>query len=242
MTATPAPATWHYEDNFARAWAETEDPRVIVVIERDTEAYAPHGDGMAPAYFIDYRDEWFAGVAGQTFQDEASERIARRYVEAFERFRYAAGYCRDGLSSGMIAKSEAMLTRWLRIFHNTTAQDFTAGCQNADHILILNTPSYRAHVGMTDVDNAPEAIDGERAEWVAFCDGEVYGIGYAVNPERVLTEARGGEPAAWDDFKAAVNIESWGFYGESHAKESALSFEAGSPVLPALLSFELVNA
>ena len=57
----------------------------------------------------------------------------------------------------------------------------------------------------------------------------VYGIGYAVLPERTTHET----PIEYDDFEET--IECWGFYGDDYAHEAALRFDHGRPDLPPML-------
>ena len=221
-------STWTDTDDYTRAFAPTDDPRLLAVIERDPEPHAPDGDALAPAYWIEYSSEYRARVAGDTYQDDESEALAARWVQARSHFRYTAGYRYDGLSMAMIVKSEAMLERWARVFYETT---FEFVEHPEGDVLLLNTPSYRAHIGSDGAEAAAaNFLEGDVAEWRAYLDGDVYGIGYAVNEERVMDD---GEPVDLDDFE--VTIECWGFSGEDYAKESAASFGAGKPDLADML-------
>lgn len=75
-------------------------------------------------------------------------------------------------------------------------------------------------------------LKGEASTWQAYLDGDVFGIGYAVNEGRVLDE---GEI----DFDAwTVDMQVWGFIGEEYAKRSAAEFEGGDPDLDEMLDLE----
>ena len=218
-------SNWTEADNYTRYYLPTDDPRVLAVIERDEEPHAPDGDALAPAFYVEYRGGYRVSKAGDTFQDDESEALAERWVEARDHFRHAAGYRHDGLSIGLIVRSEEVLERWLRIFY----QESYALVERQDAtVLLLDTQGFRSHVGIEA--DAPSDLSGESKEWEAYLDGEVYGVGYAVNTERVLDD---GEEIDLDDFE--VTIECWGFYGEDYAKETAARFDYGKPELPEML-------
>lgn len=235
---------WNWNTDYSRAWHATDDPRLIAVIERDTEPSVPYGDALCPAYYIEYNGHRYeANSAGEVYRDGESDDFASRWCEARERFREAAGYTYNGLSGHMIAKSDAMLERWALIFHDTRFDTENTYPNDGSILLLLDTPTYRHHVGRDTSENGAtihktwstdELFKGEREEWRAFFDGEVYGIGYGVCMARVDDET----PVEECDFED--NIECWGFYGDDYAKESALRFDAGQPDLPTML--DLVSA
>lgn len=221
---------WTYSDDYRHAWATTNDPRIIAVIERDEEASFSmnlDGDAILPVFLID-RDR--ADHVGG-YQDDES--LAHRIVEAQDRFRYAAGYRYNGLSSHHIGKADAMLARWAWIFHGTVLNRGDYGYQYAYDVLIMSTPAFRAHADPQNeypVDRVEEQarVDAMSSEVAAIADGEVYGIGWAVDEN----------PA--DDISVSlldyeIDIQAWGFVGEDYAKQSAAAFEAGTPALPEVL-------
>lgn len=199
--------TWRYlgtED--VHSYAETDDPRVIALIALDFDAQAPWGDALAPAYWTDYRGwhGWSAERAGEVYHGGNSDEVADAYVRARDYF-------------GDYDKAE----RFLKIFYGVTdVRTVTSTVyQGGREILIFETPDYLEHIGATE----PGSLDGDVAEWRAYLDGEVYGIGCAINPDRVDFT---------DDVDLAdfdVTYECWGFYGEDYAKQSAL--EEFLPVL-----------
>ncbi|MEY4081120.1 MAG: Microbacterium phage OneinaGillian [Actinomycetota bacterium] len=231
---------WTWDSDYKRAILATADPRILAVIERDEYPEAPYGDALCPAYYV---DRGTAGQAGDVYHDGESDDLAQRYLDARDRFQVAAGYRYNGLSTSMIDRSERMLERWLRIFYDARAQLFSAGYQSDTTVLLLDTPGYREHVGA----DTPEALAyrasidddelfrGEREEWIAFIEGEVYGIGWAVNEQRVTDETPLPDVADLEAEGWEVSLECWGFYGEDYAKRSAADFEAGSPTLPEML-------
>lgn len=203
-------AAWHDANGYTTFYAETDDPRVLAVIQLDQEPQAPDGDGQAPAYWLEHRHGWTTGRAGDVYHDEQSDRAAAAYVEALEAF-----YGRRD--------REAIAARYLHIFHGITALELLRDGSGAS-VLIFDTPNYREHVGGIAGD---DPLQGEREEWRAYLDGDVYGIGYAVNAERTTTETPVGD--VWDDFD--VTIECWGFAGRDYAESEAFTFSYGSPTL-----------
>ncbi|MEV5068899.1 hypothetical protein MRBLMI12_000455 [Microbacterium sp. LMI12-1-1.1] len=229
MTLTATAPSWTADTDYRTEWAETSDPRIVAVIARDAEPSAPYGDALCPAYYVETRGyATRTDRAGEVYHDDESDALASLWADARDR----APHRRD---------RDEFAARVLRAFHDTRAVSFSGGYQRKTTILLLDTPAYRAHVGR---DTSPtgatihttwtddELFAGERGEWVAYLDGEVYGIGYATLPERVTTETPiPDDLAGWD-----VEIECWGFYGETYAKETALTFEHGAPALPAMLA------
>ena len=204
---------WHDADDYRAEYAETPDPRVLAIIRRDEEPTAPDGDALAPAYFLDGST---ATRAGDVFHDADSDRAAEAYVNALDVFWDRRN-------------REEIAARYLRIVHGVTAlHDLAGGYQNAHRVLIFDTPSYREHVGGIA---GADPLSGECDEWQAFLDGEVYGIGYAVNEGRVTAE----EPVDFENGEWLEEIECWGFYGAEYARESAAGFEHGEPELAPLL-------
>ena len=195
--------------NEDRQYATTSDPRVLAVIERDEDGdYRIDGDAYAPAFYI---ENGRPTPAGSTFMDDASEEIADSYAGArsyFVNSHYAKG--------GPQMDYDTVTERYLRIFHDTliyTVQD----------VVILNTPSWREHIGIDQLDEHTLAVQAD--DWCAALDGEVYGVGYAVNEDRTDPD----EEIDLDDWD--VTIECWGYVGETYAQNSAASFENGEPKL-----------
>lgn len=205
--------TWN--DDYTLAYAGTDDPRVVAVVQLDSDPSAPYGDALCPAYWLRARHyTWTADAAGDTFPDNDA---ADAYAAAKSRL------------------DDDVAARYMRIFHDTRVLEIDKrGNGGSDLLVLLDTPAYRAHVGRdnsihltwTDAD----LFAGEYDEWVAYLDGEVYGVGYAVLPGRVTDETPIDNLDDWD-----VTIECWGFYGTEYAQEAALGFEHGAPALDTLL-------
>lgn len=220
--------TWHTDETGMLQYAETSDPRVLVVVEQDTDAQGPDGDAYAPAYWIATRGYGMhvVGNAGSTFDDRDA---ADSWVAAFDRAPRRRYLDREDFAD-----------RFMRVFHDTAV----ARVSTSDGwILLLNTPAYRVHVGIDNADGtralngAGEPIDdsiaygleGELETFKAWVDGDVYGVGYAVDAGRVL------EDAEIDFSRYEVSLECWGFYGLEYAREAALGMEYGAPELAPLL-------
>lgn len=231
---------WTDTADYQQEFAPTNDPRVVVVIQKDDEASFQRcldGDAILPTYLID-RDR--ADHAGGYDDDES---MANQIVEAYQRFLYAAGYRYNGLSGHMMSKARDMTARWAWIFHGTTFNRGTYGYQSAYDVLIMNTPAFREHVSegeyaavrtqtMDEIRaQAQEWCDSMTSEVADIADGNVYGIGYATFPGRVTDE----EPIDIEDGNWDIDMQVWGFIGDDYAKESAAAFEGGAPELPAML-------
>lgn len=206
---------WEWDRDYNRAYAPTDDPRVIAVIERDERADAPGGD-MAPAY-------WASAIPGEYIQHAAYSRGTNdRYF--IERFREADARLRGS----------EIIDRWARIFHDTAVQIIpTSRYRNDTPLIVLDTPEYRDLVGIT---GGPDKrhLDGEIEELRAWIAGDVFGVGYGVLESRVTDET----PIDIDEFD--VTIECWGFYGEDYATETAERFDYGTPTLAPLLDMSAV--
>lgn len=195
--------------NGDHQYATTNDPRVIAIIERDQDYGGGHidGDVYAPAWYFDtWREE--LDDAGSTFRDDASEHIMSRLADARWRFRHKR-------------LSFDVVERWLRIFHDTTMRQVKSSIDREAQVVILNTPSWREHVGLDSYDE--HILDGDVESWQAAMSGEVYGIGYAVNEDRTDPD----EEIDLDDWD--ITVEVWGYLGETYAQNAAASFENGEP-------------
>lgn len=221
---------WQWSSDFYDlAYATTDDPRVVTVIRRDEDHRISElldGDVIVPIYSIEYIGQYRATHQGGFDDDE----FAARLLDARSRFQYAAGYRYSGLSYDMIAKSMKMMRRWARVFHDAVFTFFTHG---GDEWVVFSNDVFQRHVG--------EKFDREKEERVVAAtveevenvlDGNVYGIGYAVNTGRVLGD---DEPIDLDDPNWVTDIECWGFIGEEYAKGEAADFAAGEPMLDPML-------
>lgn len=221
---------WNYTDDYTKAYARTNDPRVLAVIERDEDVTFERsfdGDGI-PAMFMVDRDR-----AHHTGGYEGDEELAQRIVDARDRFRYGAGYRYNGLTHAHISRSEEALARWAWIFHGTVFNRSEYGYGGAYDIIVMNTPEFRKHVGdeRTDRETLQRGVDAMAGEVEHVADGDVFGIGYATLEARVLEDDEAIEFEDWE-----TTIECWGYIGEEYAMESAAAFEVGEPNLPEMLA------
>lgn len=221
---------WTFDSDYKRGFARTSDPRVLAVVEREEEYGGGHidGDAYAPAFYWDRNHGGIESTAGSTFMDDESRHIAERIVEARDRY-YS------------LRMPWATVERFARVFHGTTMAQVSSTIDRDAQVVILNTPTWREHVGWTDEYAATQPedirltekmIEGDVKEWQGALDGEVFGIGWATLEERRLED---GEPIDLDEWD--VNIEVWGHIGEDYAQESAARFDAGTPDLPEMLDF-----
>lgn len=237
---------WTPDDNYSRYYLETDDPRLLLIVEREESGdNAPDGDSLAPAYWLNHRNYPGATVtqAGSTFEDDYA---MAAYQDALGRF-----------------SDEDTAERFMRIFHDTTIERLN---QRGDTLVLLNTPAFRQHVGIDNPDGTRAqaggtadrpgdsgpiddsialSLDGERETWRAYLDGEVYGVGYAIRPERTTNESTplqltpdSEEESDLDSAGWEVNLECWGFYGLEYAQQESAS-EGYLPMLnlPPMLPF-----
>lgn len=137
---------WEWVGNECKvAYATTSDPRVLAVIERDDEYGGGHidGDAYAPAFYFERGGK---SAAGSTFTDAASDEIAEAYATA--RYYYVnRKYIRPKAPPISV---EAMTERYMRCFWGTSVATVRSSIDQGTEVAIFNTPTWRAHVGITD--------------------------------------------------------------------------------------------
>jgi hypothetical protein len=116
-----------------------------------------------------------------------------------------------------------MFERYLRMFHAVTTVAVASNGQT--DVLVFDTADFRRHVGMT---TTPAEVSGERDEWQAWLDGDVYGV---------IVERRRAGIIAWDDATTTTieqwwEVESvWGIYGHTYALEEAAELLASCAIV-----------
>jgi hypothetical protein len=107
-----------------------------------------------------------------------------------------------------------LFARYLRMFHGVTA--ITVSSNQYTDVWCFDTADFRRHVGIT---TTPTDLAGERAEWQAWLEGEVYGV---------IVERRRAGTTTWDDGGTTTVVEQWlevesvwGFYGRTYAMAEA---------------------
>lgn len=109
--------------------------------------------------------------------------------------------------------------RYLRMFHGVTT--IVVATNGQTDVLTFDTADFRRHVGITAT---PADLTGERDEWQAWLDGEVYGV---------IVERHRSGTTSWDDGTATATerwqeVESmWGLYGHTYALEEAADLLPG---------------
>lgn len=202
---------WH-EHGYELQWRATTDPRILEVIERQADnSLWPDGDGLAPAYWFEYRGGWSASRAGSTFDDEDA---ADAIVTAWNTW---------GRSRSDIAE------RYLRIFHGIEFVELQ-GPSQGDLLVLIDGPAFREHIGYTGTEHGEAFLGGDIEMWQAYIDGDVWAIGHAVLEERTTDET----PVDINEQDWDMRIESYGYYGTAWARESLADVEwpALDPMLP----------
>ena len=178
----------------------SDDPYWIVADDRYPgwrarlvdEEYAgePDGDAQAPALVITARAHPY--LSKGVYVPQAADAILTAWQRLDDRDTFA---------------------RYLRMFHGVTT--VAAASNWPTDVLVFDTADFRRHVGMT---MPPADLSGERDEWQAWLDGEVYGV---------IVERHRNGTTAWDDGTTTTTeqwreVESvWGIYGHTYALEEA---------------------
>lgn len=209
---------WGYAERGETCYqfTQTDDPRVVAVIERDPYATMEElfdGDAISPIIYVEHR----------------------RGLD----FRHVAGY--DGGEAELMQQAyeqwgwNTTARRWLWIFHGIAAENADGGYDRSGNWIVATSRSFREHVGADEpatYDEARKSCEPEAREVSNGLDGEVYGVGYAVNEGRRLPD---DEEIDLFDPNWEVTIECWGHVGEGYAQRTALGFEYGRPNLPEML-------
>lgn len=200
--------TWTWADNYCTAWAETDDPRVLAVIQRDDMADSPNYDSTPPT-LIGY--EWgsradFTTIGGKSNAPDAWLRARKEW-------------------------DEDTADRFVRIFYGVRHVHYLrSSIDQYVWAVVFDAADWREDMGIEpDTELTSEDLTGEVQ---AYLDNDVYGIGYAVNEGRVTDET----PVDFSTF--VPELVCWGFYGEKYAMESAIAFEHGRPDLDTLLDWD----
>jgi hypothetical protein len=154
----------------------------------DDDAGEPWGDALAPALLIGRAGS--VRVAAEVYQDRHASEIR----QAWQHFA-----------------DHAHFERYLRLFHGTTGVATAASGDTT--VLTFDTRGYRAHVGITGTTD----LTGERDEWQAWLDGDVYGV--LVERTDAFHRVHCGHEQAvgWVEVDAC-----WGFYGRRYAVGQAM--------------------
>lgn len=211
---------WTDTNDYMTQWAETEDPRVLAVITRDEDAEKPNEwCGCAP--YVTLNDDYDYGQPGCGFKGCSQCSASRRAVEAYE--RALSNFKNSWYDSG--AEPEDMAQRYMRIFHGADKFHAVTDSTNRDGtgVLVFTTQEWvdACFEGGHEIPEGWHELVYEGAEesWTQYFEGDVWGVGEAVNPLRTSHD----EEVDFCDFSETYNC--WGFYGEEYAKEEALAGE-----------------
>lgn len=189
------------DSSTADVYTDDAHPNVRVRLVWQTDPEHPDGDALPPVVRIpDYR-----GDAEYVSDYRPADLDASRLGEAWRQLN-----------------DWEKLERWLRMFYGaTTVHQFG---NNRDVTLVMfDTPDWREHVG-AEVKDGKVDLSGDRAEWQAWLDGDVYGVivetratASTVVRDSVTGEViRESEDEVWEHEDA-----SYGYYGTEHAELEA---------------------
>lgn len=194
---------WNWDNNYRYAWSETEDPRVFAVITRDDDSRATdlldicNLDPVIRGYEYGYREELTIANHRHGAGDSCTELyiLAEHFVRAREHFG-------DG----------ERLDRWARLYLDRVPVYEASSVNRYSWAVVLLTPG-------DETKHIRGSQDATVAAVQAVLDGEVFGAGAAVLPDRVAP--RDVEAAEVID---AAEVECWGCVGEEYAKGEALEY------------------
>ncbi|HEX2242596.1 MAG TPA: hypothetical protein VHK27_04980 [Gammaproteobacteria bacterium] len=185
-----------YADNGEPTFSVKDGWRVRVT--RMYDPCEPFGDAYAPTFLI-YREA--VNPVASVYQDEnVTDQVLSRAIRSL-----------GGLNT----------ERYLRMFYGVRDVWIVSDYRGMEY-WILDTPGWRKHVGIDD--DATDVLKGERDDWRAYMDGDVYGIvrEMLVNVRTEVTTLAGapvGEPDSYSEWREIESV--WGFYGEKCAIEEA---------------------
>ena len=191
---------WNWDNDYRHAWSETDDPRVFAVITLDDDRLATDLldiCGLDPV-ILGY------GYGNHTIVNHwhgAGNTCAEMYILA-EHFVRALEHFGDG----------ERLDRWTRLYLGRVPVSVSSSVDRYSRAVVLLTPEDAAK-------RARGSEDATVAMVQAVLDGEVFGAGAAVLPDRVAP--RDVEAAEVID---AAEMEGWGYVGEEYAKGEALEY------------------
>lgn len=194
---------WNWDDDYRHAWSETDDPRVFAVITREDENEATNLldicelDPVILGYKYGYRAELTIANHRHGAGDSCAERydLAEHFVRALEHFG-------DG----------DRLDRWTRLYLDRVPVFVSSSVDRYSWAVVLLTPEdAEKHTWGSE--------DGTVADVQAILDGEVFGVGAAVLPDRVAP--REVEAA---EVIGAAEMECWGYVGVEYAQDGALEY------------------
>lgn len=194
---------WNWDDDYRHAWSETDDPRVFAVITRADDYRATdlldmcELDPVILGYECGYRAELTIANHWHGAGDSCAERydLAEHFVRALERFG-----------------ADERLDRWTRLYLGRVPVFVSSPVDMDSWAVVLLTPEDAAK-------HTRGSEDGTVAAVRAILDGEVFGVGAAVLPDRIAP--RDVEAAEVID---AAEMECWGYVGEEYAKGGALEY------------------
>lgn len=203
--------SWEWVPGHGIAFAETNDPRVVALIERDFEAAIPDGCDIPPVVHGWYW-EWGRArgydVSCECYEESVSWLIVSDALAYFD----------EAISD--LGQGKTVTERYLRIFHEVNSVHVLKSSDDPyAWALVFDTKAWREHVGLSE----DEDVEGITDVWQEYLNGDVFSVGYAVNPDRVDSDY----PFYVDE--AEITLTCHGLYGEEWAKWTAGKFEYGRP-------------
>jgi hypothetical protein len=178
-------------DNESTIVTDCRFPRWRARLVHDEHAGEPDGDALAPALLVPRhsRPRFAAGV-------------------------YVPVHAAQMLAAWSHLSDRDLFCRYLRIYHGASTVA-VANTAEVD-VIVFDTADFRRHVGIT---TPPVDLSGEKAEWQAWLDGDVYGV--------VVERHRTGT-ITWDDNTTTATSQwrevdsMWGLFGHEYAHQEAL--------------------
>ena len=191
---------WNWDDDYQHAWRETDDPRVFAVITQDDDLSATDLLDMCELdpVILGY-EYWSRADLAIVNHLHCAGTCAELYILA-EHFVRARAHFGDG----------DQLDRWVRLYLDRVPVYVSSSVDRYSWAVVLLTPGDAAKHAMGPADATVAAVQ-------AVLDGEVFGAGAAVLPDRVAPSE-----VEVDEVIGAAEMECWGYVGEEYAKGEAL--------------------
>ena len=181
---------WEWAGNdYARAYCEGDDPRIVAVIEREEYVDDSPAEWCGGHAILRHGWSWrnlsASGCQCYDCADTWGAKVTEAFIRALDEF-------------GDIDWAE----RYLSIFWDAEVEVLGSHVDRYSNVIIFV--------------KRDGIVSADRETMQAWLDGEVYGIGIAVNLDRA-DHAEAVDLTEWE-----VTIDSWGYFGEDYAKEMAL--------------------
>lgn len=201
---TPSP-DWAENNDYTAQTLERVTPHGVfrAIIQRDEHPEAPDFEMGCPIVRIETNRGYTfrAEMTGYGDVSAAQDGLPDTAANILERFRQIDGYTRTAIDT---------FERYLKIFHDGSIYEYGPNQSTDSYYVAYVTRA----MFVESWGNTGEVAPAEMGEYVAWLEGDVYGVGV----EKAIAFDEDGDPIAWAEVD---DIMVWGHYGEDWAKRAA---------------------